>query len=469
MCGLDLGIDHPGFKPKMMLHQNMRWRCASVILAFSMGWGSQALAWLDKDQLDRLGRDLTPVGAERAGNKAGSIPAWDGGWNKPPIGFDPKRGWISHYPEDKPLYLVTRDNMDRFKDRLSPGQQALLRQYPGYKLPVYTSRRSAAYPQEIYDAVREEAAGVSLDNDGNAVVNVKNTRVPFPLPKSGVEVMWNSTFRFRGQAVLRDIAEFPVQLDGSFTPVRREELLLFGTALQPPVPNVLLVYRTLYRSPPSLAGQVILVHELIDQVKQPRAAWIYSPEVRRVRRAPEFSYDSARDGTESLSTVDDYDGFSGSPDRFSWKLLGKREMLVSYNNNRLTDKGLKYTDIARRQTLNSDLLRYELHRVWVVEGSLRPGMAHQYGRRTYYIDEDTWQVVHADLYDTQGNLWRVLEQHGVQFYDAPCFWIAGSAQYDLKSGRYMVSGLSNEERPMRFNAPLLTRDFTADALRRAGK
>jgi len=166
--------------------------------------------------------------------------------------------------------------------------------------------------------------------------------------------------------------------------------------------------------------------------------------------------------------VDDYDGFNGSPDRFEWKLVGKREMIVSYNNNKLTDKGLKYTDIVKPGTINQDLVRYELHRVWVVEANLRQGKSHVYRKRVYYLDEDSWQIAHADLYDGRGELWRVLEIFGVQFYNAPAFFIGGSAQYDLQARRYVVSGLTNEEKPIEFNTPLKASDFTTAALRRTG-
>jgi len=444
-------------------HSPARLAAAALLALAALGAAAKPPA----DQIARLGKDLTPVGAERAANKDGSIPAWDGGVAKAPAGFDPAKGWADPFAADKPLLTVTGANAEQHKDKLAPGQLALLKRYPGYKITVYPTRRSAAYPEAVYAAVKAEAGRIESANEGSSVLGVQGSTVPFPLPANGVEAIWNHAFRYRGGTQVRHTTEFPVQANGSFTPVKRYEEVIFGNGLKD-VPNLLFYYRTNYLAPSSIAGEALLAHDFIDQVKQPRAAWVYNPGSRRVLRAPEVAYDTPRTGTDGLSTVDDYDAFNGSPDRFEWKLLGKREMIVSYNNNRLTDKALKYKDIIQPTQMNPELLRYELHRVWVVEATLRKGKSHVYGKRVYFLDEDSWQVVHADLYDGRSELWRVMEVHGVQAYDGPAYFIAGVAQYDLQARRYVSSGLTNEEKPTKFNVPLKAADFTADALRRMG-
>ena len=419
------------------------------------------------EQVERLGKDLTPVGAERAGNKDGSIPAWEGGVRTVPAGYEPTKGLIDPFAADKPLFTINSANAEQCKDKLAPGQLALLKRYPSYAIPVYPTRRSAAFPDSVYAAIKAEAGKVDTANEGNSVLGVVSSSVPFPVPQNGVEAIWNHAFRYRGGTLIRNATEFPVQSNGSFTPIRRSEETIFGNGMKD-VPNVLFYFRTNYLAPSSIAGDALLAHDYIDQVKQPRAAWVYNPGTRRVLRAPEVAYDTPRTGTDGLSTVDDYDAFNGSPDRFDWKLVGKREMIISYNNNRLTDKSLKYTNIIQPATMKSELLRYELHRVWVVEATLRAGKSHVYGKRVYYIDEDSWQIAHGDLYDGRGELWRVLEVFGAQYYEGPAYFIAGTAQYDLQARRYVSSGLTNEEKPIRFNVPMKTSDFTPDALRRAG-
>lgn len=439
---------------------------AASLLALALF--SPAHAKLSAADLARLGKDLTPVGAEKAGNKDGSIPSWEGGLTKAPDGFNAAEGWANPFKADKPLLTITAANAEQHKARLTPGQLALLKRYPSYKMVVYPSRRTAASPASVYEAVKKEAATADTANDGNSVVNVTTSTVPFPVPQSGVEAIWNHIFRYRGMNITRTVSEFPVKPDGSFTPVKRAEDIIFPIGMTPAVPNTLFLYRTRFTAPSSIAGDMVLAVDAIDQFKTPRAAWIYNPGTRRVLRAPEISYDSPRQGLDGLSTIDDYDGYNGSPDRYDWKLMGKREMYIAYNNYALTDKKLKYADIVKPGVLNQDLVRYELHRVWVVEATLKSGKNHVYGKRVYFLDEDSWQIAHGDLYDGRGELWRVLEQYGIQYYNAPAFWVAGSSQYDLQSRRYVSSGLANEEKPMQFTPNLTPEAFTASALRRAG-
>ncbi|ROZ68746.1 DUF1329 domain-containing protein [Ramlibacter sp. WS9] len=435
----------------------------AVLLVLAMA-GAQAKA--PADQIDRLGKDLTPMGAERAANKDGTIPAWTGGIVKPPAGFDIQKGYADPFAADKPLYTITGANAEQYKDKLAPGQLALLKRYSSYKLVVYPTRRSAGYSDAVYAGIKREAAKIDTTNEGNSVVNRVESAVPFPIPGNGVEAIWNHIFRYRGESFARDMTEFPVLPDGTFTPVKRQEEVVFGHALKDP--ELLFAFSTVFKSPSSISGEALIVKDFTDQMKQSRAAWIYNPGTRRVLRAPEISYDTPRNGVDGLSTVDDYDGYNGAPDRFTWKLIGKREMIVSYNNYRLTDRSLKYKDIIKPGTMNQELVRYELHRVWAIEATLRADKSHVYHKRMYYLDEDSWQVVHGDLYDGRGELWRVLEVMGTQFYTAPAFYIAGMAQYDLQARRYVSSNLSNEDKPVVFNVPLKASQFTPDALRRMG-
>jgi hypothetical protein len=210
-------------------------KTALILLALSSIHLAQAKA--PAEQVERLSRDLTPVGAERAGNKSGTIPAWDGGLVKPPAGFDATQGWSDPYAADKPLYVITGANAEQYKEMLAPGQMALLKRYPNYKMAVYPTRRSAGYPAAVYENVRKEAAAADTANDGNSVVNASATTVPFPLPRNGVEAIWNHIFRYRGITVDRTVSEFPVQANGSFTPVKRQEEIIFALGMTPPSPG----------------------------------------------------------------------------------------------------------------------------------------------------------------------------------------------------------------------------------------
>ena len=219
-------------------------------------------------------------------------------------------------------------------------------------------------------------------------------------------------------------------------------------------------------APSSIAGEAILTHDPLDQVKETRLAWTYNPGQRRVLRAPSVSYDSPGTGTDGLRTMDDYDGFNGAPDRYDWKLVGKKEMIVSYNNYRLTDKGLKYADIIKENTVNQDLVRYELHRVWVVEATLKPGARHLYAKREFYVDEDSWQIAHKDQYDGRGELWRVHELHTFQDYEQVMTHYAANVLYDLQARRYLVHQLTNEEKPTQYGVKYELSRFSPDSMRR---
>ncbi|NMG55991.1 DUF1329 domain-containing protein [Aromatoleum aromaticum] len=418
--------------------------------------------------VDKLGKELTPVGAERAANKDGSIPAWNGGIVKPLADFDPNKGYANPFASEKPLVTITAANMEQYKDKLAPGQMELLKRYPSFQMKIYPSQRTAALPQNIYDVVKAEAPKIKLAEGGNGILNMERSTVPFPVPKTGLEVQWNHQARYFGGVWTRYSAEFPVQTNGSFTPVTRVETFAAPWALDKIEPNRLYYYFARLTGPSNVAGDAMLVHEPLDQVNEPRMAWLYNPGTRRVLRAPEFAYDSPGQGADGLRTIDDNLGFNGAPDRYEWKLVGKKEMYISYNNFKLSDRSLKYKDMVQSNHLNPELVRYELHRVWVVEATLKPDVRHIYAKRVFYIDEDSWSVAHIDQYDGRGELWRVREAHLMSFYDQPMTWAIADVLYDLQARRYLVSGMTNEEKPMVFGEKLTLNTFSTSALRRQG-
>lgn len=439
----------------------------SAFACLALASGS-VLAALTAQEIERLGKDLTPMGGERAGNKDGSIPAWEGGLSKAPAGFDPTKGYIDPFAAEKPLYTITAANAVQYKDKLAPGQLEMLKRYPSYKMNVYPSHRTAAFPQREYENIKAEAGKAELVPGGNGVLNIVKSAVPFPIPKTGIEAIWNHLTRYRGGSLERYSAEFPVQANGNFTPVTRTEVASFSSAMPDAEPNRLLYKRDIITGPSSMAGEALVIHEPMDQVKEPRLAWLYNPGQRRVVRAPDFAHDMPGQGSDGLRTIDDYDGFGGSPDRYDWKLVGKKEMLISYNNYQFGSKSVKYTDIVKPGHLNQDLVRYELHRVWVVEATLKPGKRHVYGKRIFFVDEDSWQIAHADKYDNRGELWRVHEIEAMQFYDAPTPFYSGEVLYDLQARRYVVVGLTNQEKPIKFGGKFALGFYSSDNLRRMG-
>ena len=430
-----------------------------------------ALAGLTQEEADRLGGDeLTPVGAERAGNAAGTIPAWTGGLQELPAGYVEGEPLVDPFPDDQPLFTITAANFEQYKENLSPGQIALLKRYPDtFRMPVYKSRRTAAYPEELYAEFKKDALTAETTDGGNGLANV-DSYLPFPIPKDGIEVIWNHVLRYRGGSTRRTYTQIPVQANGAFSPVVLDDQLTFAQELPGSPENRLFYYKQAIKAPARLEGDVLLVHENINQVVEPRAAWIYNAGQRRVRRAPDVAYDGPGTASDGLRTADDLDLYNGAPDRYDWKLLGKKELYIPYNAYKLRDKNLSYKDIVLQGHLNPDYLRYELHRVWVVEATLKDDQRHIYARRVFYVDEDTWQISVGDLYDGRGELWRVKEAHNLSHYQVKVPWYAVETSHDLISGRHLPIGLDNELKGYQYewNYKTSEREYTPAALRRAG-
>jgi hypothetical protein len=440
---------------------------ASAVAATLIGIAAPASAKLSDAEIARLGADLTPVGAEKAGNADGTIPAWTGGLCAAPAGWKPEQGYTDPFASDAVKFTITAANMEQYKANLTPGTMAMLKKYENFKMPVYETRRTACYPQEVYDNIKANADKVELQGFG--VANRGNTTVPFPIPKSGMEAIWNHTLRYLGGGIDREYNSFPVRANGDFYKIGAHEYRIFNQNLDQPQDNLLLGFLSYFTAPATLEGTVFLVHEPVDQVKQQRAAWIYNAGQRRVRRAPDLNYDNINDGTEGLRTTDQFDAFNGAPDRYDWKIVGKQEVYIPYNSYKLSDKKLKYKDMIEPNTPKSDLMRYELHRVWVVEATLKKGSKHVYGKRVFFLDEDSWSVVYEDAYDTRMNLWRFSMHPMIQFYDAKVPWYRSNVWHDLSNGSYLFSLLDNEvKQPWKFGEKGRWGDFQPDSLRRIG-
>ncbi|WP_031298021.1 DUF1329 domain-containing protein [Stutzerimonas chloritidismutans] len=426
-----------------------------------------AWAKLTPEEVARLGNDLTPVGAEKAGNADGSIPAWEGGQAAAPAGWSPEQGYVDPFPQDQVQMVISAANAEQYQDKLTPGTLALLKKYENFKMPIYQTRRSAALPVQVTDKAKAQSSQVELQGFG--LSNLNGSTIPFPIPKDGQEAIWNHLVRYLGGGFERTFHWFPVRSSGDSYKVGFREFRVFDQNMDRSVDNHLFSYLGYFLGPATLQGTVYLVREPVDQVREARSAWIYNSGSRRVRRAPDLAYDNVSDGTESMRVTDQYDGYNGAPDRYEWKLLGKQEIYVPYNAYKLSDKSLKYQDILQKGTINADLMRYELHRTWVVEGTLKNGQKHIYGKRVMYLDEDSWTLLVEDAYDTRGQLWRVGVHPLIQFYDAGVPWYRANIWHDLSNGNYLVSGLDNEiKQPWTFGSKGRQAEFQPDALRRAG-
>jgi Protein of unknown function (DUF1329) len=458
------------------LEEKMKLKRLTMLMSAALGAlviSSTVHAQLAGGDLAKLGTTLTPLGAEKAANAAGTVPAWDGGITKPVAGYKAGGAYPDPYGADKELFTINAGNADKYKDNLSPGQLAMLKQYPTYKLKVFPTHRSAAFPAAHYAETKDCAAKAKLAAGGNGVVGCTGG-IPFPIPKNGNEAIWNHLLRYVGDTFAMNWSQAAVTSGGDFALVKFEYEYdtSYGNLSKKAAdrePNKKLNYLQTTTAPARLAGQILLVHETVDQAKEPRSAWTYNPGQRRVRLAPNVAYDNPGTAADGLRTNDDFGMYNGATDRYEWKLIGKKEMYIPYNSYKLSESNVKYSEFLKPGHVNQDLARYELHRVWVVEATLKPGTSHIYSKRVFYIDEDSWAVVMTDKYDGRGQLWRFAEQHSENWYNVPMWFGTVEVHHDLQSRRYIAMGLRAEE--TKIYDPTIKRtsaDYTPQNLRGTG-
>ncbi|MAE22790.1 MAG: outer membrane lipoprotein-sorting protein, partial [Pseudomonas sp.] len=322
----------------------------SGVLTLSL-LATSVMAAVSPDEAAKLGTTLTPVGAEMAGNADGSIPAWTGGLPTNAGAVDPRGFLADPFANEQPLFTITAQNVEQYKDKLTPGQMAMFKRYPeSYRMPVYPTHRSASLPAAVLEATKQNAVNTRMVEGGNGLENFQ-TANPFPIPQNGLEVIWNHITRYRGGSVRRLVTQATPQPNGSYSLVYFQDEFVFRDALtdydSSKSSNVLFYFKQRVTAPSRLAGNVLLVHETLDQVKEPRLAWLYNAGQRRVRRAPQVSYDGPGTAADGLRTSDNLDMYNGAPDRYDWKLEGKKEIYIPYNAYKLDSPSLKYSDIIK--------------------------------------------------------------------------------------------------------------------------
>ena len=462
------------------------WVVFAGALSLGLGLGATSSAYAKASAADaaKLGKELTPVGAVAGANADGSIPAWVGGKNfdaevrgltpakleelrqkfeeirkTSPGDFDALLKYldsftIADYPKvsaqidaiiaklppdlktlatkqrqqiggggkfEKPLFIITKADVAKYGDKLTEGQKAMFAKYPTYKMIVYPTLRSAFFPDEINAATIKNAPVAELkgtDEVAGAVLGF-----PFPVPSSGAEVIWNHKMRY-------------------------------------------LYYLSNVVAPARVAGQLTLVHETSGAEGSGRNAWIFNPGLGRVNKAPDVGYDNPYIGTDGEQFNDQVDMFNGALDRYTWKLVGKKEMYIAYNSFLINAPLIKYKDIIRPGHINQNLSRYELHRVWIVEATIRDGLRHQFKKRRFYVDEDSWAIAAVDAYDNRDQLWKVQEAQLISVPFVPTVTGIPEIIYDLQSGRYFVTALSNEDKISDFNISFKDDYFSPGSLNR---
>lgn len=486
---------------------------SAALLLTSLGSGP-AFAKVSATEAAKLGTELSPVGANPNANAEGTIPKWIGeaAFNEKQKQFTPDSlevvrktivAFAKAHPDMNlltnmddlkkaatmepdmndlvtqigtdnlnPRLTITADNYKKYADKLTAGYQKLFQLYPDYKMIVYPTVRAAFYPKDIYTATEKNAT--TADLEGTDGVTGALLGFPFPIPKNGAQVIWNHKLKFRGSAVKRYNDQAVVDADGSFEITKVIEDVGFEYAnLNEPADerknDIIAYFLQETKEPPRVAGQFTLVHEIFGKGTSGRNAWIFNPGLGRVNRAPDVGFDNPSIGSDGLQFNDQINMFNGALSRYNWKLIGKKEMFIPYNSYLMNNPIAKYKDIVQKGHINQGMARYELHRVWVVEADLKKGVRHQFGKRVFYLDEDSWTLAAVDNYDTRGELWRFQEGHVLTAPFVPTTTTAPEVIYDLKSGRYFVTAMSNEGKIPDFRIKYDDSFFSPSALKRRAR
>lgn len=448
----------------MAIKQNALTASRGVVLCLGLLAGA-AQAAVTAEEAARLKTDLTPFGAERAGNKDGSIPAWTGGYTTPIPGFKNGGRRGDPFAAEKPLYSITAENMAQHAARLTEGTQALLKKYPKtFRVDVYKTHRTAAAPQWIYDNTFKNATSAKVEGD---IVTGAYGGIPFPIPKTAREIVANNELHWRGAAWQNDFRGYLGTASGqrvlSVEGIGEWQMPYYAQGGQDKFSGDYWLIRLVNSGPPVRAGEALTGRLSMDPDRA--AVWVYLTGQRRVRKLPNACCDTPTPATSGVASFDEVDVLGGRTDRFDWKIVGKQEMLIPYNSNRLHTP-TKDSDVLLAHHLNPDHVRWELHRVWVIESTLKPGQRHQAPKSRYYIDEDTWVAVLGDRWDANGQLWKTLWSHPVVMPDLPATTPQQQWGFnDLISGAWYASGVVNERSKQYQIVPLKPESyFTGDAL-----
>jgi hypothetical protein len=438
----------------------------NILVASAVGifFAGQVLATPSDDEISRLSKDLTPIGAIRAGNAEGTIPAWDGGLCTPPSNYKPIMGdkggspYADPFPSEKPLFSITSANLEQYRDKLDAGTQELFKRYPeSYRVDVYPTHRTACFPQWVYDNTIERVKNPRLVGDAPGLEGA-HAQVPFPIPKDGFEAMWNANVKFdivysegTQDAYLIDAAGGKTQT--ALMKIENQNLYWDNSIDKVPAnqPYWTLISDNL--GPASAVGVKQLRHSFLETQKRDPMAWSYVPGQRRVRLAPEFKYDSVSTNGGGVLLWDEVNGFDGKMDKYDFKLVGRREMYIPYNTYKQWGASVK--ELGTPKHSNPDYLRWELHRVWVVEATLKPGERHVQKVKNFLLDEDSWNIVVYWGVDGSGQVHHLMYQPPIQSYEKPNPRNGHYVLYDFSKGAYALGAM--------MGAPSMTGFYKVDS------
>jgi hypothetical protein len=449
----------------------------SVVVAGVLAVASLSVASIAQAQTE-LGQNLLPWGAEKGASADGLVPAYTGGIDAVPglPAASPEIGYPNPFANEKPLFVVTAANSAQYANMLTEGEVAMLQRYPNeFQMPVYPSHRTFTYPEWArQNSIKNATSARQVGSQGDGVENAYGG-VPFPIPKDGYEVMWNALTFYRPAYCHEVSNNFMVDASGTVTELGSIDVRWLEPWYDPnakALPNTF--FKTLYSrylTPPAKAGSSFLFYYPVNFQKSDEVTWFYDPGTRRVRLAPEFKYDTPIASYGGAIDYDEIDVFNGRMDKFDFKLVGKKELIVPYNDyglNNTTENALLGPHVVK-----SDQVRWEVHRVWVVEATLKAGARHKFSKWTFFVDEDWLNFAATQAYDHAGNLYRVAFYYPYETYGAaagPSSMTNSAGLYDLSKGMYVLADVhtaSGHGWTCQANMPNVS-EFTPQALASQG-
>ena len=387
---------------------------------------------------------------------------------KPLAEYDPRSdSYPDPFSSDQILLTINVNNYNEYKDTvLTPGQIKMFETYPDtFKINIYPSQRSCAVPPEVLELTDKNA---SLIDDGEGVDGIVGS-IPFPNPTEALHHVWNHILRYRGVEIYGASPFYIINPDGTRTFGAGEAVAknFWNPFVRDEKKGLQGMLMTKVTHPPRLADASTLVIESLNAFKTPRRAWVYNPGTRRVRRAPDITYDYKPSAAQGLTTVDQVDGFNGAKDRYNWSDLGTQLRLMPYNAYKFHETPIE--DTLTPYHVDQDYLRYELVSVNVVKAQLKDDKRHIIPQRIMYFDTDSHNMLIEETFDDNNSIMAYREFPIINFYDQPMCLSIHSATYDFATRRYQLQSVRSIDIPKvqwRLNEPHDERMFTPEGLKR---
>lgn len=334
---------------------------------------------------------------------------------------------------DAPLFSIDRDRAAAHAEVLAPGHRALLDALPeGFRIDVHATTEVAA----------EVASGNPARLDADGRISAIGSGLPFPViepgdPDGGLKAIWNHRLRLRGSGRERATWQASIAADGSVRRVDVRQRLRLPA--DPQGEDRVAQHALAIVAPARLAGSLKLLDE---PLAGPMQGWQRSPGpwLPSLRATTDAGADTPLIGSDGLFVEDQRDGFAGSPDRWRWKLVARRRLVMPWNAQALQvgDAGDVAT-LLRPHHPDPARLRHELRDVWVVDADLKPGESSPWPSRRYYLDAATWQVLLVELQGPDGRLARL---HEVHVRVIGTHWVpVVDVVHDLPGRRWFIAGI----------------------------